>query len=198
MQNQRFFLEYLHKSLDKETRSAPQGTALLVSALMIYPAFTAVNVDLDHKTMRFDFQFFLERIPEKDEAHLGLELIAGLKRKLKFMQYVLGFKPTISEFKSKTQGSLFSASWERDLATLGEDEVDIIHGLIFDFYEEHEVDFEDMIIDIDQFDQYEQVFDYSFHELDEMDPSTRLRAYRDMGVIYIHKIDALYSRESQV
>lgn len=180
------------REMRRDQQSMPMGTAFLVSALMIYPAFSAVSVDLDRQTMRFDFQFLLQQ-PEQNteqEQKIFAKLMHNLELGVRFAQKLTNVRPTISIFHQHDLDHLYSASWERDLATLADREVDSVHEMLLDFCEDHDLELEEGQMDSDQFMQFEQVFDELFQQVQEMDPSTRLRAYRDMGMIYVHRLPA--------
>ena len=165
-------------------KSAPAGTALLVSALMIYPAFTAISVDLDGQSMRFDFQFSLKKHTEEDIHTL---LIEKLEKAVRFAHSLMGIYTRVNHFKYRISENVFAASWERDVETLIEDEMDIVNDLLLDFCEEHAIELEESYMDGDAYYHYERVFDELFHMMQEMDQELKLRAYRDMGTIYVHR-----------
>ena len=168
----------------KEKKSLPAGTAFLVSALMIYPAFSAISVDLDRQIMRFDYQFSTDNNDLESLEALTLNVERGLR----FAHKLMGIKPSLSTVTRRLADSVFVASWERDMDSLSEQEVDVVHELLLDYYEDHEIEIDDSYLDTDQFYHFERVFDELFHHVQEMDHSIRLRAYRDSGMIYVHSI----------
>ena len=168
-----------------ETKNMPAGTALLVSALVIYPAFTAINVDVDKREMRFDFQFNLE---EGDTREKYDKMVANLERCLLFTQKLLGIKPAISQFSSTITGRIYVTNWRRDMDTLGESEVDTIHELLLDFCEEQNIEVDEGMMDTEQYFHFGRMFEDLFRQIQSMDHSVRLRAYRDMGMIFVQKL----------
>ncbi|MCL2497735.1 MAG: hypothetical protein FWF06_03870 [Symbiobacteriaceae bacterium] len=168
-------------------KSVPAGTAFLVSALMIYPAFAAVNVDLERQTMRFDFHVSTKALtPDKyTKFKKNLELA------LSFCHMLLGVKPILSTVSYEERSGLYMTSWERDMETLIEQEIDILHEQLLNFCDEEDVELEDLSMDGEQFYHFERVFEELFHHVQELDHNLRLRAYRDMGMIYVHRIPGL-------
>lgn len=167
--------------------SVPAGTAFLVSALMIYPAISAISVDLDKQLMQFDFQFvYGDRIDELVCRRFSEKLEKGLR----FAQKLMRIEPIHSTWQYRNGDGIYAASWERDMETLTEREADTLHELLLDFYEENDLEFEEQTADSEQFYHFERVFDELFYRVQGMESPVRLRAYRDMGMIYIHHLPA--------
>ncbi|MCL2548563.1 MAG: hypothetical protein FWE76_05320 [Symbiobacteriaceae bacterium] len=170
--------------MPKDKKQIPAGTAFLVSALMIYPAFSAISVDLDRQVMRFDFQFSLE-----DNSLADCEaLVLNVERGLRFAHQLMNVKASLTNLTHNATDRVFVATWERDMESLSEQEVDVVHELLLDFYEDHDIEIDESILDGEQFYHFERVFDELFHRVQEMDNSVRLRAYRDSGMIYVHSL----------
>ena len=168
------------------SKPIPTSTAFLVSALMIYPAFSAISVDLDKQALQIDFQFSLQ--PAEDVSKYEA-LVEKLKKALSFTYSLLKLSPMVHSLDYQHKESIFIVSWCRDLLTLSEEEVDICHDIVYTFHEDQRIELEYTFSDGEQFHHYEMIFDELFHQVqEETQHPIQLRAYRDMGMIYVHRI----------
>jgi len=178
--------------IKREPNTIPAGTAFLVSALMIYPAFSSITFDNDSQKIRFDLRVDCDS-PSSHEAcsKLGSEV----DKATRFTHTMIGLDPQVSQWEAKIENAVFFLSWERDLATLTEQEVDIVHDFIMEYLLDENMVFESDPVDGEQFSRFEQVFGEMFYQVQEVSPPIRLRAYRDMGTIYVHPLPACSDKE---
>ena len=171
--------------IKRDPNTIPAGTAFLVSALMIYPAFTSITFDNDQQRIRFEMRVDCDSPMALDAC---TSLSRDVEKAARFTHSMIGLDPHVSAWEYKIENGIYFLSWERDLATLTEQEVDIMHDYIMEFLLDENTVFDGEPVDGEQFSRFEQVFGEMFYQVQEITPPIRLRAYRDMGTIYVHPL----------
>jgi len=142
-------------------------------------------MDFAKHEMHFDFQFPLK---EQDDPQAFAKLITNADAGIRFAHRLLGVDPMLSSFSFNLVDSLFIAQWQRDMETIVEKEIDILHELLIDFCEEMDVNLDAAFLEGDQFFHFEEIYDNLFHRVHSVKSTHAFRAYRDMGTIYVHRI----------